>query len=281
MNYGEFYRTHLESKAEVTIAALPIPIKMASRFGVLQCDSDGVVKRFYEKPDDDDLIQELSVDCAEEKCVLGSMGIYIFRKDVLNQALKFTGNDFGKNIIPACLENFKTTVYRFEGYWEDIGTIGSFFDSNIALTDEKPAFSFFDTINPIFTRPRFLPGSRVEGATVNNSIINEGCIVGRARINRSILGTRSLVQNDVDLNQVYMMGADIYENRSYNNKIPMGIGRGSVLKRVILDKNVRIGRNVRLVNSEGLDRSDGEIFTIRDGIVVIPKNTVIPDGTVI
>ena len=281
MNYREFFRTHLESEAEVTIAALPIPIKEASRFGVLQCDSDGVVERFYEKPDDDDLIRELSVDYAEGKCVLGSMGIYIFRKDILNQALKFAGNDFGKNIIPACLENFKTTAYRFEGYWEDIGTIGSFFDSNIALTDEKPAFSFFDTINPIFTRPRFLPGSRVEGATVNNSIINEGCIVGRARINRSILGTRSLVQDDVDLNQVYMMGADIYEDRSYNNKIPMGIGPGSILKRVILDKNVRIGRNVRLVNSEGLDRSDGEIYTIRDGIVVIPKNTVIPDGTVI
>ena len=282
MNYGEFYRTHLESKAEVTIAAVPIPIDIASRFGVLQCDADGVVERFVEKPDDDDLIRELSVDCAGGKCVLGSMGIYIFRKDILHKALSFAGNDFGKNIIPACLEQFKTTVYRFNGYWEDIGTIGSFFDSNIALTDKNSAFSFFDVINPIYTRPRFLPGSRIEGATVSNSIINEGCIIGKARINRSILGVRSIIQDDVNLDQVYMMGADLYENHSFEKtNIPFGVGRGSIMERVILDKNVRIGRNVRLLNSDQMESSDNDVCCIRDGIIVIPKNTIIPDGTVI
>ena len=194
----------------------------------------------------------------------------------------FTGNDFGKNIIPACLEQFKTTVYRFEGYWEDIGTIGSFFDANINLTDDNPAFSFFDVINPIFTRPRFLPGSRMTDATVVSSIINEGCQIGKAQINRSILGTRSIVQDNVDLNQVYMLGADIYENRSNNhNDIPLGIGAGSVLKRVILDKNVRIGHNVKLTNADRVEHSENDFCCIRDGIIVIPKNTVIPAGTVI
>ncbi len=282
MNYREFYRTHLESEAEVTIAVIPIPVDIASRFGVLQCDDQGVVEKFVEKPEDPALIEELSVKCDSGDCVLGSMGIYIFRKDILQKALSFTGNDFGKNIIPACLEQFKTTVYRFEGYWEDIGTIGSFFDANINLTDDNPAFSFFDVINPIFTRPRFLPGSRMTDATVVSSIINEGCQIGKAQINRSILGTRSIVQDNVDLNQVYMLGADIYENRSNNhNDIPLGIGAGSVLKRVILDKNVRIGHNVKLTNADRVEHSENDFCCIRDGIIVIPKNTVIPAGTVI
>ncbi|MFH1851061.1 MAG: sugar phosphate nucleotidyltransferase [Candidatus Neomarinimicrobiota bacterium] len=282
MDYSEFYRAHLESGAEVTIAAMPIPVESASRFGVLQCDEEGVVRRFVEKPDDPQLIRELAVKCDDNDCVLGSMGIYIFRKDILGQALKFAGNDFGKNIIPACLKNFRTTVYRFNGYWEDIGTIGSFFDSSIALTDDKPAFSFFDVINPIYTRPRFLPGSRVEGAEISRSIINEGCLIGRARINRSILGVRSVVSDDVEFDQVYMMGADIFENRSIDNaKIALGVGTGSVLKRVILDKNVRIGKNVRLENRDRLERTENEYCCIRDGIIVVPKNTVIPDGTII
>ncbi|NQU29004.1 MAG: glucose-1-phosphate adenylyltransferase [Candidatus Marinimicrobia bacterium] len=282
MNYREFYRTHLESEAEVTIAVIPIPVAIASRFGVLQCDDQGVVEKFVEKPDDPAIIKELSVSCESGDCVLGSMGIYIFRKDVLQKALSFTGNDFGKNIIPACLEQFKTTVYRFEGYWEDIGTIGSFFEANINLTDDDPAFSFFDVINPIFTRPRFLPGSRITGATVISSIINEGCQIGKAKINKSILGTRSIVQDNVDLDQVYMLGADIYENRSNDpDDIPLGIGAGSVLKRVILDKNVRIGQNVKLINSDRVEHSENDFCCIRDGIIVIPKNTVIPAGTVI
>lgn len=282
MDYADFFKSHIESGAEVTIAVRPIPSADASRFGILQCDKNDVVQRFVEKPNDETLIRELTETCDAGECVLGSMGIYIFRKDILREALSLDGNDFGKNIIPACLEKYKTTVYRFNDYWEDIGTIGSFFDSSIALTDDEPAFSFFDIINPIFTRPRFLPGSRVEGAEINRSIINEGCMVGKATINRSILGIRSVVSDNVKLDRVYMMGADLYDNRSHDEAdIPLGIGIGSSMRRVILDKNVRIGKNVILENRDKLDRSDNEYCSIRDGIIVVPKNTVIPDGVVI
>ncbi len=283
MDYAAFFQSHLESEAEVTIAVRSIPVEDAARFGVLQCADKDVVQRFVEKPQDQDLIDELSEPCAAGgRCVLGSMGIYIFKKDILREALGLEGNDFGKNIIPACLKRYCTTVYRFNDYWEDIGTIGSFFDSNIALTDENPAFSFFDVINPIYTRPRFLPGSRVEGAQIDQSIVNEGCIVGSAKIKRSILGIRSIVGDNVKLDQVYMMGADLYEDHSTDRAdIPLGIGNGSVMKRVILDKNVRIGKNVRLENRRGLEREDNEFCSIRDGIIVVPKNTLIPDGTII
>lgn len=282
MDYADFFRAHRENEAELTIAVLPIPVKNASRFGVLQCDQNDVVERFVEKPEDPETIDQLAVDCDQGRCVLGSMGIYIFRKDILQEALELSGNDFGKNIIPACLERYRTTVYRFEGYWEDIGTIGSFFDSNIGLTAKNPDFSFFDVVNPIFTRPRFLPGSRVEGARIDDSIINEGCYIGGAQIENSILGIRSIVQDEVNLDQVYMMGADIYENNAAEtSEIPLGIGRGSVLKRVIIDKNARIGEDVHLVNQEGIERGENEFCVIRDGIIVVPKNTVIPAGTII
>ncbi|RMF09700.1 MAG: glucose-1-phosphate adenylyltransferase [Candidatus Neomarinimicrobiota bacterium] len=279
MNYRDFLRVHRETEGDLTVAAMPVPVEEAHRFGILKTDESGRITHFVEKPRDPKLLKEFSRTIQGRPMVMASLGIYLFRKDVLRDALRFSGNDFGKNIIPEALQHFRATVFSFEQYWEDIGTIGAFYRANMELTRPNPSFSFFDVVHPMYTRSRFLPGSQVRRAEITDSIINEGCRIGRASIANSVVGIRSVIGDDVRLDSVYMMGADYYA--SAPEVPPVGVGDGSVLSRVILDKNVRLGKGVRLVNERRVEREDGAYYAIRDGIIVIPKNTVVPDGTVL
>jgi glucose-1-phosphate adenylyltransferase len=278
MDYSEFFAHHLNTGADVTVGVRPMPISSAPELGVLKANSDDLITSFVEKPQSDKQIKALTEVIDGEEKVLASMGIYIFNKKVLKEVLKIQGDDFGKNMIPYAIETVKTMAFRFQGYWEDIGTIRTFFESSIALTKEKPDFSFYNEENPIYTRQRFLPGSDIRGGVIHHSIICEGCKIGNAQLEDSIIGIRSVIGNGVKLNRTYFMGADFYDDQQSKSKIPMGIGENSVLSNVIADKNVRIGKNVRLTNKAGLSEYDSETITIKDGIIIIPKNAVIPDN---
>jgi len=279
MNYRDFYQAHLDTDGDLTVAVMPVPVEDAHRFGILKTDDSGRITHFVEKTHDSDILKAFSQTRDGKEVVLVSLGIYLFKKDVLQEALTFEGNDFGKNIIPESLNHFRSTAFLFDRYWEDIGTIGSFYRANLELTRPNPAFSFFDVVRPMYTRSRFLPGSQILQAQITESIVNEGCRIGAASIHHSVIGIRSVIGDQVSMESVYMMGADYYA--SDPEIPPVGVGNRSTLKRVILDKNVRIGTDVRLVNERGVDQEDGSFYAIRDGIIVIPKNTVIPDGTVI
>ncbi len=278
MDYQKFFKAHLESNADVTVAVRPMPVSVADQLGVVKTNDEDQIVKFVEKPQTSKEIEELIDPNIGSDQILSSMGIYIFRKEILEQVLKFDGNDFGKNIIPASIDKFRTTAYTFDDYWEDIGTMDGFFKANIDLTKEKSAFTFYNPNYPIYTHPRFLPGSQFKNTKINKSIITDGVQIGNATISNSVLGLRSIVQDDVHMEETYMMGADYYES---NGNIPLGIGSGSRLKKVILDKNVRIGKNVILENQEGIQNRQCDLFCIKDGIIVIPKDTVIPDNTII
>jgi len=277
MDYRKFYECHLENDADLTIATIPIPVEDASRFGIMATDSSGQITNFIEKPNSEQVKPYIKKSELGEY-VLASMGIYIFSKKVLDKALKFNGNDFGKNIIPATMKEFKTQGYKFDGTWEDIGTIDAYFKANIAFTDPVPEFNFYDTHHRLYTHPRFLAGSKIEGAEINLSIINEGTRIGRAKINRSIVGVRSVIANGVELDHVVHNGADFYTNDGSGSNAPGGIGENTIIKNAIVDKNVIIGNNVRLVNDKNVDDADCEYCAIRNGIIVVPTRTEIPDG---
>ncbi len=281
MDYDEFFKTHLESGADLTVAVKPMPQDTASQLGVLKTDSDDKIVRFVEKPEDPGLIAELSETGSGGDQVLASMGIYIFRKEILRQVLEMEGNDFGKNIIPQSIDNHHTGAFRFRGYWEDIGTIKTFFNANIALTHSHSEFSFYEKERPIYTRQRFLPGSEILNAQIHDSIICEGSKIEQSNIKDSILGIRSIVGENVELDETYFMGADFYENLTPAPFVPVGIGSNSILKRCIVDKNARIGKNVKLTNERQVDYEEGEFYTIKDGIIILSKNAVVPDGTVL
>jgi len=278
MDYRKFYEFHRESDAELTIATISVPIEEASRYGIIATDSTDRITDFIEKPNKEQLNPFINKSELGEY-VLASMGIYIFKKEVLEKTLQFEGNDFGKNIIPATMKRFRTSAYKFDGAWEDIGTIGTYFKANIALTDYVPEFSFYDTKHRLFTHPRFLPGSKIEGANIRLSIINEGCRIGKAKINRSIVGIRSIISDNVVLDHVVHNGADFYTNDASGANVPGGIGENTVIKRAIIDKNVTIGKNVILENRSGIEEDDLEYCAIRNGISVVPTRTEIPDGT--
>jgi len=278
MDYAEFFEHHLNTGADVSVGVRPMPISSAPELGVLKANKDDEITRFVEKPQTEELIEELSDIIDGEKKVLASMGIYIFNKSVLREVLKIKGDDFGKNIIPHSIETVRTTAFRFQGYWEDIGTIRTFFESNIALTKENPHFTFYNKENPIYTRQRFLPGSEIRGAKIEHSIISEGCKIGNAQLKDSIIGIRSIICDGVKFERTYFMGADMYEDDDSNAIIPMGVGENSILSNVIADKNVRIGKNVKLTNKNGLKEFSSDTITIKDGIIIIPKNVTIPDN---
>ncbi len=277
MDYSEFLQHHLDTGADVSVAVRPMSLSAAPELGVLKADADNNITQFVEKPQTQELIDELSELIDGEQKVLASMGIYIFSKSILKKVLKIKGDDFGKNIIPHSIKNHKTTAFRFQGYWEDIGTIRTFFEANIALTEEKFKFTFYNEDYPIYTRQRFLPGSEIRGATIDHSIISEGCKIGNAEIKDSIIGIRSVIGDGVKFDRVYCMGADYFELVP-QAMIPIGIGNHCEMKNVIIDKNVRIGKNVRLVNKDNLKEYRSETVTIKDGIIVIPKNATIPDN---
>jgi glucose-1-phosphate adenylyltransferase len=210
------------------------------------------------------------------------MGIYVFNRQVLIDALDNKFDDFGKHIIPASLQKYKVYAYIFQGYWEDIGTIRSFFEANLALTDPLPAYNFFDHANPIYTRARFLPASKINEATINHAIVADGCIITQARIDRAIIGNRSVIQSGATIRNSVLMGADFYEGEGPqppSGSPPLGIGRNAVISGTLIDKNARIGDGVVITPEGKPENVDGENYYIRDGVVVVPKGAVIPAGT--
>jgi glucose-1-phosphate adenylyltransferase len=221
-----------------------------------------------------------------EKPFVASMGVYVFSHEVLLEMLEDANvKDFGKEVIPSAIGRYRVNAHLFRGYWQDVGTVGSFYDANIMLTRPQPPFNFYDSYRPIYTRPRFLPGSRLGDSTVRNTIVAEGCDVERATIEESVLGIRTNIQNGTSIRRSVLMGADYYEGDEAapprGNRPRLGIGRDVTLDRVIVDKNARIGDGARLVNAGGLQEADGPGYHIRNGIIIVPKDGVIEPGTVV
>jgi len=301
MDYSLFVDHHIQSGADVSIGALPVDAAQAEGFGLMHTNEHGRIQEFREKPKGEELKamwvdtsrMGLSADEALKRPYLASMGIYVFSRDTLFDLLAKnpSATDFGKEIIPESLrrgDNLQS--YLFDDYWEDIGTIGAFYEANMALTDQpNPAFSFYDEKFPIYTRPRYLPPSKLLDAQVTQSIIGEGSMLKACSIHHCVLGVRSRVEDDVVLQDTLVMGNDFFESSEERAVLrerggtPVGVGRGTTVKRAILDKNVRIGRDVSIVNKDRVEEADRpELgFYIRNGIVVVVKNATIADGTVI
>jgi glucose-1-phosphate adenylyltransferase len=283
MDFAEVVGEHIASRAEVTVAVTPVQRDDASRYGILKLDATRAVTEFVEKPAPD------ALDALEtERGFLGSMGIYIFDRAVLEEELRESDeDDFGHGILPSILGRRRLFAYVFDGYFEDVGTIGTFYHANLDLTDPLPRFNFYEPLAPIYTRPRFLPGSKIDDCTIVRSLVTEGVILDHCRLERSVIGIRSRIQRGATVSESLIMGADFYQlpdaiQSDIDSGIPpMGIGEGAVVERAIVDKNARIGSGVKIVNAEGRTEADGDNYYIRDGVVVIPKGVVVPDGTVI
>jgi glucose-1-phosphate adenylyltransferase len=296
MDYKLLLQQHVESGAEITLGTVPVTRRDAPGFGIMHSDNARRVIRFEEKPKDSALLAELRMPSelltelgrsADEELYQASMGIYVFNRQVLIDSLANDFADFGKHIIPAAIQNRKVNVYVFQGYWEDIGTIRAFFDANLDLASVVPKYSFFERDTPIYTRPRFLPGSKINRAVIQNAVVSDGCIISDAQIERCIIGIRSVINEGTQLRETVLMGADFYQSdRRATDGIttpvpPLGIGRNCIINRAIIDKNVRIGDNVVITpdgKSEDFDDPEGR-FHIRDGIVVVPKNAILASGT--
>ncbi|HEX8294896.1 MAG TPA: glucose-1-phosphate adenylyltransferase [Chthoniobacteraceae bacterium] len=289
MDYREVLAQHIETKADMTLATIPVKREDAKSFGIMHTDAQRRIVRFEEKPKDPALLDELRIPAEllaemgrnpDEELFQASMGIYIFNRDVLVEALNNEHVDFGKHIIPDLISRMRLHSYVFQGYWEDIGTIRAFFDSNLALTDAVPQFNFFDTIAPIYTHARFLPATKINGANIRKAIISDGCIIDEATIERSIVGIRSFIKAGTTIRHSILMGADFYDvdQASREGGPQLGIGRNCVIDHAIIDKNARIGDGVVITSDGKPDHFDGENYYVRDGIVVVPKGAVIPDG---
>ncbi|NES21000.1 MAG: glucose-1-phosphate adenylyltransferase, partial [Symploca sp. SIO3E6] len=301
MDYRQFVQRHRETGADITLSVVPIDEKRASSFGLMKIDeTSGQVIDFSEKPKGDELIKMqvdtttlgLSAEEAKKNPYIASMGIYVFKKEVLTKLLQANPQqtDFGKEIIPASANDYNLQAYLFNGYWEDIGTIEAFYDANLALTRQpQPAFSFYDRKAPIYTRARYLPPSKLLDCQVTRSIIGDGCILKNCTINHSVLGIRSRIESGCIIEDSLVMGADFYKQFAEEqsdlqvNNVPLGIGADTTIRRAIVDKNAHIGRGVKILNKDRVEEAEREQegFFIRNGIIVVLKNAVIPDGTVI
>jgi len=287
MDYSDFVRFHHDSGADVTVAVKPVPREQASEFGILKTDATNRIVEFREKPPESELDSLMSDTGDPSRPFLASMGIYVFNRGLLVRLLSAENReDFGRHVIPYAINVLNVKGYLFNGYWEDIGTIKSFFRANLALTDPLPAFDLYRREKPIYTRPRYLPPSSVNGCSVKRSMVCEGCIIDTCTIERSIIGIRSRIAPHCTLKNVIMMGADTYQtipemeiDRSAGSP-NVGIGMYSHIENAIIDKNARIGDNVRLVNEKGVTEGVFEHFEVRDGIIVVNKNAIIASGTV-
>jgi len=294
MDYAELVDAHHESRADITIAAQPISIEEASAMGIFRFDRAGQIVAFEEKPKRERL-QEIGQSIpagsavgghTPDKPFVASMGVYVFSRDVLLEAIEQDGaTDFGRQIIPNALGKYRVSAYLFRGYWADVGTVLSFYDANIMLTRAGAPFKFYDPRRPIFTHARFLPGARLSDCQVRDAVVAEGCFVDRATIEQSIVGIRTNIQGGATIRRSVLLGADYYEAdddapaRGANPRL--GIGRDVVLDSVIVDKNARIGDGVRLTNEKRLQDADGDGYYIRDGVVIVPKDGVVKPGTTV
>ncbi|MBV8882571.1 MAG: glucose-1-phosphate adenylyltransferase [Chroococcidiopsidaceae cyanobacterium CP_BM_RX_35] len=299
MDYRLFVQRHRDTGADITLSVVPVSERPASSFGLMKIDGAGRVINFSEKPKGEALhkmrvdttVLGLTPEQAELKPYIASMGIYVFKRDVLIKLLQESEQpDFGKEIIPDAAADHNVQAYLFDDYWEDIGTIESFYEANLALTKQPhPPFSFYEENAPIYTRARYLPPSKLLDCQVTESIVGEGCILKECRISHSVLGIRSRVESGCVIEDSLLMGSDYYqpfaERQASWEKgtVPLGIGADSRIRRAIIDKNAHIGRNVQIINKDRIDEADRESqgFYIRSGITVILKNAVITDGTII
>ena len=299
MDYRKFLARHRETNADITVSVIPIPPDSASEFGVLKVDEAGRIIEFREKPKGDALEAMrvdttglgLTSDEAQARPYLASMGIYVFKYDVIEKVLAEDSSrlDFGREVIPASIDNYNVQAYLFNGYWEDIGTIAAFYKANLDMTSAIPPFNLFDSEAPLFTRPRHLPPSKMDNCEIRDSIISDGCIINGAKINRSLIGLRSRISEGAQIDGAIMMGADYYQtledmlaDRDAGNP-RIGVGERTIIRRAIVDKNARIGKDVKLLNESGIESDDGPdgMYYIRDRIIIVPKNGSIADGTVV
>jgi glucose-1-phosphate adenylyltransferase len=296
MDFRRIIAEHAETEADITVATIPVPRHEAGAFGIMQIDPSMRIVRFVEKPKDPALLDSLRVDHSvqeqlglnpKEDYLLASMGIYLFNREVVLKLLDNTHTDFGKHIIPGSITDNKVQAFIFQGYWEDVGTIRSYFEANLDLVSDLPRFNFFDMSAPIFTRPRFLPASKINAAEIDHAVISDGCIINRSRVNHSIVGVRSVIEEGSSLNRTILLGCDYYESdasiRQYADRgLPrIGVGHNTKIENAIIDKNARIGRDCQISPIGKPDKVDHPLYYIRDGIVIVPKNGVIPHGTII
>jgi len=299
MDFLQMVHTHRETGADVTIAVLPVTAEQTASFGIMRQNDSGRVIGFVEKPKTEEERAPLRTPAewlerrgipSKGREFLASMGIYLFKRDVLMEMLtaKPLATDFGKDVFPRHIHSHLVQTHMFDGYWEDLGTIKSYHEANLALASNDPPFDFHSNEGVIYTRMRFLPASRIGGATLEQCLISDGCVVERGtRIERSLLGIRSRIGRNVQMSDTVIIGADRFEtdtDRARNQQfgIPnFTIGDDTVIQRAIVDKDCRIGRNVQIVNRRNVQEDEGDNYVIRDGIVVIPKGTVVPDGAVI
>jgi glucose-1-phosphate adenylyltransferase len=297
MDLQDFFEHHQASGAQISVAVTPVTADKCRGFGILQVDEKGRISRFVEKPQTEAELADLKIPRALRQALggvdprreyLASMGIYIFNQDILEQSLDNDYTDFGREIIPSSIASFKVHSYIFNGFWEDIGTIKSFYDTTINLTTITPDFDFYRESQPIYTRRRDLPASKINSCTITQCLCADGCIITNGNIMHSVIGIRTIIESGATLDGVVCMGADWYETvdeKKQNGErgVPdIGIGKGTLIRRAIIDKNARIGEVCR-IGVDSLERKDGDFdnYHIRDGIIVIPKNAVIPSGTVI
>jgi glucose-1-phosphate adenylyltransferase len=289
MDFRALLHQHIQSSADITLATKPVQRQHVSEFGIMQSGVDRRIARFVEKPKDDAILRELKMSRellrgigSEEDGELfqASMGIYVFNRDVLVKCLDNDLADFGKHIIPQSIKDRHVSAFIFKGYWEDVGTVRAFYEANLDLTDLVPEYSFFDTEAPIYTHPRFLPGSKINGATLRNAIVSDGCIISDAHVERSVIGIRSIIQSGATIRNSIIMGADYFEQDrpGDSGSPPIGIGRNCVIDRAIIDKNARIADGAVITPEGKAANLDAENYFIRDGIVIVPKNAVIPTG---
>jgi len=287
-DYREMLATHLDTGADITIAVLPCSEEEIGEFGAVRVDEAGRIIEFREKPKTPEARAGMRVPDAllagrgmsPERPYLASMGIYLFDNQVLAAGLGGDENDFGKEIIPAAVEPCRVQAFFFDGYWKDIGTIGAFYETHMDLVRRDPPFNFYDRMWPIYTHPRYLPPSRITGTRIEFSTVAEGARLDGCHLDHSIVGVRSMAK-DARLENTLLMGCDPEYPDASADAPPVGIGAGTVIRNAIVDKNARIGCNCRLMNERNLDEAEGRGWIIRDGIIVIPKNAILPDGTVV
>ncbi len=295
MDFRKIIKQHVDTGADVTIAAIPFPVSKVEGLGLMRVNDDLSISEFVEKPKDPAVINSLTISaalegrlepCPEKRC-LASMGIYVFSRDVLRRALANNMKDFGKEVIPALLGQSKLCSYIFEGYWEDIGTVRAFFEANLALAQPLPPFNFFDRNAPIYTHPRYLPASKINRCHIDHVVIGDGCLVTDSTLKHSVIGIRSILGENTHFEDVVMMGADYYQTPQEvqadkdKGRPRIGVGMNCRIKRTIIDKNARIGDNVTLSPEGEVDGDYPHDVVIRDGILCVCKGAVIPSGFVL
>nr|AIO11223.1 AGPL1 protein [Gladiolus hybrid cultivar] len=300
MDYMDFLQKHIDTGADITVSCVPVDGSRASDYGLVKMDKAGRIIHFSEKPKDAALeamkIDTTTLGLSRQEAItnpyIASMGVYVFRRDVLLKLLRWSypkSNDFGSEILPSAVVDHNVQAYLFNDYWEDIGTIKSFFDANLALAHQVPKFQFYDPKTPFFTSPRYLPPTKMEKCRIVDAIISHGCFLQECTVHNSIVGVRSRLDYGVELEDTLMMGADVYETEAEiasllaEGKVPIGVGKNTKIRNCIIDMNARIGANVVIANKDGVQEADRPLegFYIRSGITIIPMNSIIKDGTII